>query len=94
MVAGVPVCPQWSLDHYHGLEVGFGNVSPGLDKKERWLGAEWQVQGLNYSMNEPDSREPRVVLPDTYVFEKTCPHISRHLIPFPGIVWFGLWAGM
>lgn len=86
VVAGVSICPEWSLDHYHGLEVGFGNVSPWLDKEERWLGAEWQAQGLTYSMHELDSREPRVVLPDTNVLEKTCPHVSRHLIPFRGVV--------
>lgn len=93
VVAGVPICPEWSLDHYHRLEVGFGNVSPWLDKEERWLGAKWQAQGLNYSMHELDSREPRVVLPDTNVLEKNMPPHLKALDPVPRrcVFWFVGW---
>ena len=43
-------------------------------------------------MNLIAYEEPRVVLPDTNVLGKTCPHISRHLIPFQGAA--GLVCGL
>lgn len=40
MVAGVPVCPEGSLDHSYGVEVGLRHVLPWPDEEER-LRAEW-----------------------------------------------------